>query len=157
MKVAGQLNTAQNSQKDDQPSVGERLSQASRPSEYFEAVDNRFENNSDVERSKLRVSQPSCPVKDSALNNMFEVANSQMAESVGHSRTEIREVNGGLPRPRPKPKRMLVNEQSTEVGDAANDEAVVGESQLPVAGHPPSNPLLYRPRRTAGLPVRYRQ
>lgn len=154
---AGQLNTAQNSQKDDRPLVGEHLSQASRPREYFEAVDNRFENNSDVERSKLRVSQPSCVVNDSALNNMFEVANSQMAESVGHSRTGIRKVNGGLPRPRPKSKPMLVNEQSTEVGDTANDEAVVGESQLPVAGHPPSNPLPYRPRRTAGLPVRYRQ
>jgi len=126
-------------------------------SPFLYTVDNRFEDNSDVERSKLRVSQPSCVVNDSALNNMFEVANSQMAESVGHSRTEIRKVNGGLPRPRPKSKPMLVNEQSTEVGDTANDEAVVGESQLPVAGHPPSNPLPYRPRRTAGLPVRYRQ
>ena len=38
----------------------------------------------------------------------------------------------------------------------ANDEAVVGESQLSVAGYPPSNPLPYRPRRTAGRPVRYR-
>ena len=38
----------------------------------------------------------------------------------------------------------------------ANDEEVVGESQLPVAGYPPSNPLPYRPRRNAGRPVRYR-
>jgi len=83
---AEQLNVAQNSPEDDQPSVGERLSRTSSFSEY-EAVDNLFANDSEVERS----------VKDSAVNDVFAVANNQVADNAGSLQTEIRKDKEGLP------------------------------------------------------------